>query len=335
MILVTGGTGLVGAHLLLHLMQQGKQVKAIHRKSSDLTSVEKVFSYYSAASRQLFKNIRWVEADLLDIPALEIAFEEVTQVYHCAALISFDPNDYERLRTVNIEGTKNIVNLCIAFQISKLCYVSSIGTIGRTMDGRPATEETEWTNHTTNVYALSKMDAELEVWRGAQENVPAVIVNPGVIVGPGFWDAGTGLLFQNAYKARKHYPPGGTAFVSVKDVVSIMTQLMESSITNERFIVAAENLSYKEILDRLTKEFNKSGPQIKLKFWQLEILWRLDKIANLLTGRGRKLTKNSVRSLRKTQWFKNSKSKELLGFSYSSLDDTIALSCAKFNKENL
>ncbi|MCM4166839.1 ADP-L-glycero-D-manno-heptose-6-epimerase [Arenibacter antarcticus] len=334
MILVTGGTGLVGAHLLLHLLQLGKEVKATYRTTSNLKEVEKVFSYYSEASNSLFKKINWVEADLNDIPALEIAFQNVTQVYHCAALISFNPSDYELLRTVNVEGTKNIVNLCIAHQIKKLCYVSSIAAIGRTLDEQAATEETDWTTHHANVYALSKMDAELEVWRGSQENLPVVIVNPGVIIGPGFWDTGTGLLFQNAYKARKFYPPGGTAFVAVQDVVSLMTQLMDAAVKNEKFIAVAENLSYKEILDRLTKAFNRSGPKIQLKFWQLELFWRLDWLAVLLTNRDRRLTKNSVRSLRKTQRFNNSKSKEFLGRSYESLENIITLSCAKFIEEN-
>lgn len=334
MILVTGGTGLVGAHLLLRLLQSGKQVRAIHRTTSNLKQVEKVFGYYSKESQLLFNKINWVEADLMDIPALETAFKNVTHVYHCAALISFDPDDYELLRTVNIEGTKNIVNLCIAHQIEKLCYVSSIAAIGRTLNGQPATEKTDWTTHRANVYALTKMEAELEVWRGTQENVPAVIVNPGVIIGPGFWDTGTGLLFKNAFKARKFYPPGGTAFVAVQDVVSLMIQLMDSTVKNEKIITIAKNLSYKEILDRLTTAFNKPKPTIQLKSWQLEILWRLDYLAALLTKRGRRLSKNSVRSLRKVQLYNNNKSKELLDYSYTPLDDIIDFSCTKFLEEH-
>ncbi|WP_150451429.1 NAD-dependent epimerase/dehydratase family protein [Arenibacter lacus] len=334
MILVTGGTGLVGAHLLLRLLQTGNQVRAIHRETSNLKQVKKVFGYYSNEADYLFNKIDWVPADLMDLPALDHAFKDITHVYHCAALISFDPEDYELLRTVNIEGTKNIVNLCIAHGIKKLCYASSIATIGRTLDGKPATEETDWTNHRANVYALTKMDAELEVWRGTQEGVPSVIVNPGVIIGPGFWKSGSGLLFQNAYKARKFYPPGGTAFVAVEDVVTLMVQMMDSSIENERFIAIAENLSYKEILERLTKALNKPSPTIQLKFWQLEILWRLDKVASLLTRSRRRLSKNSVRSLRKVQQFSNSKSKEQLGHTYLALEDSIHFSCKKFMEDH-
>tara|TARA_R110000868_G_scaffold140690_2_gene356621 strand:- start:13124 stop:14131 length:1008 start_codon:yes stop_codon:yes gene_type:complete len=334
MILVTGGTGLVGAHLLLHLLQNGSLVKAIHRKRSNLEEVEKVFGYYSDQAQELFQKISWVEADLNDLPSLEIAFENVTHVYHCAALISFDPNDYELLRTINIEGTKNIVNLCIANGVKKLCYVSTIGAIGRTIDNQEATEETDWNSQQSNVYALTKMDAELEVWRGAQEGIPVVIINPGVILGPGFWHTGTGTLFKTAFKARKYYPPGGTGFITVSDVVNIMAQLMESSINNEKFILVAKHLSYKEILQKITKAFGKPGPSRELKFWELEIFWRLDWLKNIFWKSGRKLTKNSVTSLRKNQMFNSDKIKNQLGYSFEDLDNAIELSCNKFMEGN-
>ncbi|NNG11033.1 MAG: NAD-dependent epimerase/dehydratase family protein [Arenibacter sp.] len=334
MILVTGGTGLVGAHLLLQLLQSGAKVKALYRNESKLQLVHKVFGYYTDQQQELFLQIEWVKADLNDLPALELAFKGVTHVYHCAALISFDPADYEQLRTVNIEGTKNIVNLCIAHKVKKLCYTSSIATIGRTTDTREATEETDWTTQGANVYALTKMDAELEVWRASQESVDVVIINPGVIIGPGFWKTGTGILFKTAYKANKYYPPGGTGFVSVNDVVGIMTQLMQSSIFNERFIVVAKQLTYKEILDKLTSAFNKPAPTRPLKFWELEILWRLDWLRNLVMNNGRKLNKMSVQSLRKIQRYNTDKIKKQLGFSYESLDGAIKLSCEKFMEEN-
>lgn len=335
MILVTGGTGLAGAHLLLHLLQTGASVKAIHRKKSNLIEVEKVFGYYTEQSKELFQKISWVEADLNDLPALEIAFENVTHVYHCAALISFDPNDYEQLRTVNIEGTKNIVNLCIANGIKKLCYISTIGAIGRTVDNnQEATEDTDWHTHQSNVYAMTKMDAELEVWRGAQEGLPVVIINPGVILGPGFWNTGTGILFKTAFKARKYYPPGGTGFITVSDVVNIMVQLMVSSITNEKYILVADQLSYKEILYKITQAFGKPSPSRELKFWELEILWRLDWLRNMFWKSGRKLTKISVSSLRKNQMFNSDKIKNQLGYTFEALDGTIELSCKKFMEGN-
>ena len=129
MILVTGGTGLVGSHLLYQLLLNNDTVKAIHQKSSDLKAVKKVLAYYTSSFEVFFKKIIWVEAELNDIPALEIAFKDVSFVYHCAAFVSFDPRDYIKMRKINIDGTTNIVNLCISHTIKKLCFVSSIATI--------------------------------------------------------------------------------------------------------------------------------------------------------------------------------------------------------------
>jgi len=183
MILVTGGTGLVGSHLLFSLVKAGTKVKAIYRNEDRILLTKKVFGYYSEEAESLFSTIDWVKCDLNDIPTLEIVFNGVTHVYHCAALISFDPNDAKELYKTNVIGTLNIVNLCIANGIKKLCHVSSIATIGNTTDGAPANETTEFNEALANVYALSKHQAEMEVWRGSQEGIEIVIVNPGVILG--------------------------------------------------------------------------------------------------------------------------------------------------------
>ncbi|MDB2606724.1 NAD-dependent epimerase/dehydratase family protein, partial [Zobellia sp.] len=242
MILVTGGTGLVGSHLLLKLVQTGNSVRAIHRKGSNLKRVVKVFGYYTEDAQSLFNKIDWVEADITDTPALEIAFDQITHVYHTAALISFDPTNFDILEKINTEGTANIVNLCIANSIEKLCYTSTIGAIGKSLESTMASEENEWTPREANVYGLTKQAAEMEAWRGSQEGLSVVMVNPGVIIGPGFWHSGSGDLFTVAKKGYRFYPPGGTGFITVRDVVKMMVSLMDSQITNERYIAVAENL---------------------------------------------------------------------------------------------
>ena len=335
MVLVTGGTGLVGTHLLFDLLQKGFPVRAIHRKESDLKRVEKVFGYYSENARSLFNKIDWVEADINDVPALESAFEDIEYVYHTAALISFDPRNYEKLLKINAEGTANIVNLCVANQVKKLCYASTIGTIGKSINDAPATEENEWNDQNVNVYALSKYEAEIEVWRGSQEGLPVVMVNPGVIIGPGFWNSGSGALFTTANKGYNFYPPGGTGFVTVHDVIRIMTSLMDSKIENERFIAVAKNLSFQEILIRLTKELGKSAPKKRLKYWQLEIGRIVDLLLSTLSGRSRKITRNAIHSMKHRDLYENKKTQEFLGFEFESLDPTIVFTCRYFLEENL
>jgi len=335
MNLVTGGTGLVGSHLLMHLIQNGKSVKAIHRKGSLLHRVEKVFNYYHENGSELFQKIDWVEADLNDIPALECAFEQIDYVYHAAAFISFDPRNYELLLKTNTEGTANIVDLCIANTVKKLCYVSTIGTIGKSTHGTIANEKNEWYDQHVNVYALAKYAAEMEVWRGTQEGLAAVIVNPGVIIGPGFWNTGSGALFTTANKGYSYYPPGGTGFVTVTDVVRMMITLMNSPIENERFIAVAENLTFKEILQKLTTCLGTSEPKKQLKYWQLEIGRVLDFLWSTSTGKKRKLTKNAIHSMKHRDAYANEKIKEFINFEFESLDPTIQFSCHHFAKENL
>ncbi len=334
MILVTGGTGLVGAHLLLQLVKAGRSVRAIHRKYSNLQRVEKVFGFYGDDTSSLFHQIEWMEADINDIPTMEIAFESVTHVYHVAALISFDPDDYKKLQKINAEGTANIVNLCIANHVQKLCYASTIGAIGQNIDGTKATEETIWTPGEANVYGLSKHAAEMEVWRGSQEGLPVTIVNPGVIIGPGFWDSGSGALFTTAQKTYGFYPPGGTGFISVHDVVDMMVQLMESPIKNERYIAVAENWTYQKVLTEITTELGLKPPQKKLKYWQLEIGRWLDGLGNLLFRNGRRLTKSHIRSLKHRPSYDNAKIQRELDFSFRSLHDEIRFCCAQFKNKN-
>ena len=205
MILVTGGTGLVGSHLLLHLLEKGENVRAIYRNKKNIVKVKSLFDYYDKVD--LVDKIDWIEADILDIPSLEIAFENVDYVYHCAGFISFDPNDENQLRKVNIEGTANIVNFCIAKKIVKLCHVSSIAALGDlTANQIILTENTEWNPEKLHSdYAISKYGAEMEIWRGQQEGLKAVIVNPGVIFGPRFWNQGSGAFFSTIKKGIPFY----------------------------------------------------------------------------------------------------------------------------------
>ncbi|HMB62238.1 MAG TPA: NAD-dependent epimerase/dehydratase family protein [Eudoraea sp.] len=332
MILVTGGTGLVGIYLLFYLLSKDLSVRAIHRRDSNLNAVKKVFSYYYHDPDGLFDKIDWVEADITDIPALEIAFENITQVYHCAALISFDPKDFKRLQRANEKGTANIANLCIAKQVKKLCFVSSIGAIGKSPDRSLATEENEWNDNRANVYGLTKHLAEMEIWRASQEGVPVVILNPGVILGPGFWYGGSGSIFRIVAKGPAFYPPGGTGFVTVNDVVKIMAELMDSDIANERFIVIDKNLSYKEILSNIAREFGKSTPKRALKFWQLNLLWRLDWLRSLLTGKKRKLTKKEVESLRRPEVYSNRKILGMLNFEFELMAESVYFTCNRFKE---
>ena len=336
MILVTGGTGLVGSHLLFNLVNSNTAVRAIYRRPHKLESVKKVFGYYTKNVDQLYNKIEWVEANINDIPALEMAFKDVTYVYHCAAFISFEPNRYIELRNVNIKGTANIVNLCISHAIKKLCYVSSIAAIGHEPNADILiTETTEWNpEHDNSVYAITKYGAEMEVWRGTQEGVDAVIVNPGIILGPGFWrDGGSGSLFRQIYKGLKYYPKGSSAYVDVWDVVSIMTQLMASKLKNERYIVISENLSFKSFQDKVAKALAVSPPAKEASPMLLAVAWRLDWINHKLFGKRRKLSKQMARSISENTLYDHTKVTSALDFKFQPITSSISKVCDYFKAD--
>jgi nucleoside-diphosphate-sugar epimerase len=328
MILVTGGTGLVGAHLLLHLLENGaEKVRSTYRDSSNLTKTKQLFELYKKGD--LYSKIEWVLADILDIPALEIAFQEVDYVYHCAALISFDPAEEDKLRKVNIEGTANIVNFCIDKKVKKLCYVSSIAALGDLLpsEGKhpnqtPINEQTEWNPEVSHSdYAISKYGAEMEVWRGLQEELPVVIVNPGVILGPGFWNQGSGILFQTVNTGISFYTIGSTGYVSVIDVVTIMHRLMRSDCSGEKFILISENWTYKDILDNIADKLNVKKPTIQASSGLLNLAWRLDWIKSKIFQSKRKLSKTSVASLISQTVFSNDKIKKELNYSFINIEE--------------
>ena len=336
MILVTGGTGLVGSHVLLNLLKAGYKVTAIHRKDSDLQAVKKVFGYYIPREEVdfLFKQILWQEASLTDIPALTKAFDNVTRVYHCAALVSFNSKDTAALRKINIEGTANIVNFCIARRVEKLCYISSIATMGLSIGEKYITENFTWhPEKDHSEYAISKHGAEIEVWRASQEGVPVVILNPGVILGPGFWNKGTGQIFSKVYKGLNYHFPKTTGFVGVKDVAQIAIQVMESSVENEQYILVAENLAFKEVLTLVAESLNKKPPQRSLQPWMVYTGWLYQAIASILFGAKKQISKRDHISLFEHSWYSNEKVKNDLTYNFTPLKKVIEETAEIYLKE--
>jgi dihydroflavonol-4-reductase len=317
MILVTGATGLVGSHLLIALLQENEEVKALYRSNSQIEKTKKVFAHKNQLA--LFENIQWVKGDITDIPSLEIVFEKVTRVYHCAAVVSFDPKEEDKIRKVNIEGTANIVNCCLDFKIKKLCHVSSIAALGDIKSHETLiTEETEWNFEKQHSdYAITKYGAEMEVWRGFQEGLEVVIVNPGVIFGFGFSNLGSDLFVQWVKKRIPFYTKGMIGIVNVQDVVTSMITLMNSKISGERFIVVGENCSYKELFIYLASLLKTKSPFIYASKTVTAIFWRLDWFWATFTNSKRKLTKATAASSHETALYSSEKIQSAIGITFS------------------
>ena len=324
MILVTGGTGLVGSHLLVRLVQENEPIKATYRTLESIEKTKKVFSYYTHTTKDLFTKIEWIQADITDVPSMTPAFKDVKKVYHCAAVISFDPADYRTMRKVNIHGTAIIANLAIDAKVEKLCFVSSIATIGDDPKKELANEENDWGgNEKNNGYAITKYGAETEVWRASQEGVDVVIVNPGVILGSGFWTTGSGKMFSQIDKEFSYYSNGVTGFVGVKDVVGCMVQLMQSNCKNQRFILVSENKSFKEVLFSIAEALGKKKPTRCVQPWQASLFWRWEWLVSKITSRKIRMSKYTAKTLFRKTYYSSEKCKIQLEVTFKSVEEVI------------
>jgi len=319
MVLVTGATGLVGSHLVLHLLENGEEVRALYRNKENIQNTKSFFEWKKQSS--LFEKINWAEGDITDIPSLERAFETIDYVYHCAAFISFAPDDEEQMRKTNIEGTANIVNFCLAKQVKKLCHVSSIAALGDLQEHETIiTEETEWNPEISRSdYAISKFGAEMEVWRGQQEGLSVVIVNPGIILGPGFWKSGSSEIFHRIKKGLNYYTEGATGFVTAEDVARSMYGLMKSPIQKERFVLVTKSITYHDLSDLIATSLGKKKPSVYLKPWVTGLAWRIDWLIATLFFRKRQLSKATAIALHTQSQFDNSKIKNALNFEFEDI----------------
>ena len=323
MILITGATGLVGSHLAMHLLENDQKIRAIYRDEKSIVKTKNLFEIYNKL--YLFEKINWVKADINDISALDIAFADIEQVYHCAALISFDPKEEEKLRKTNIEGTANIVNFCLSKNVKKLCFVSSIAALGDLLDHEKIiTEDTEWNPEKSHsFYAISKYGAEIEVFRGQQEGLNVIIVNPGVILGAGFFDSGSGEIFSKVKKGLSYYTNGITGFVSVNDVVKSMFLLMKSDIHGEKFVLISENCSYKYILETIANSLKVKKPKTKISNFITQIAWRIDWILANIFFQKRKISRDLANSLHNEDYYSNEKIKQTLNFEFETVFETV------------
>jgi nucleoside-diphosphate-sugar epimerase len=324
MILVTGGTGMVGAHLLYRLIKQGHRVRAIKRKTSNNGIVKKIFSYYSDEFETLFSKIDWFDADILDNEKIYHAMQGIESVFHAAAMVSFNPADRDRMIENNVKGTTILVNAALENKVKGFCHVSSIAALGAA-DKEKMINENTFRNPRAKYsgYSISKYYSELEVWRGITEGLPAFIINPSVILGPGNWESGSPSFFLNVHKGMKFYPPGMKGFVDVIDVVNAMILLMEKKTIGERYIVSSENLSFKDVFNKIAEILEVPKPKHVAGPFLLGVAWRMEYLKYILTGKDPLLTKNSAASGLKIDKYSNEKIKKELDYNFNSIDECI------------
>ena len=311
MIFVTGASGLVGSHLIQSLLEKGLNVRAMYRNTIPV---------FKGA-----ENVNWVKGDILEVSSLYEAMQGVRKVYHCAAIVAFTPKQADAMLQANVEGTANVVNACIENKIQKLVYVSSVAALGRIREDAPVDETMNWTPETSNsIYGKSKYLAEMEVWRGMGEGLNVAIVNPVIILGAGDWNKGSSEIFKSAYDEFPWYTKGISGFVDVMDVVAAMQLLMESDVQGQRFIISGTNVEYKEVFTRIANAFGKRPPYKKVTPILAAIVWRLEAIKGMITGKAPLLTKETAATAQAVVHFDNTKFLKVFPqFKYHSIEETI------------
>ncbi len=325
MILITGGTGLLGSHLLLELTRKEEPIKAMYRCEERIEQVKKLFQYYLGDIWETaFAKIEWHAGDILDVPRLEKLMDGVDTVYHSAALVSFVTRDFDKLIKINREGTANVVNVALHAGVKTLAYVSSTAAIGA-KDDEVSTEETKWKiSPKTSGYSISKYSAEKEVWRGVEEGLDCVIVNPCLIFGPGSWDESSLTIFRTVEKGLPFYTPGTNAIVDARDVAEILVQLVDSDIRNERFLCIGKNMPIRDMLSEIARQLGKKEPSILTPPWLMGLTWRISAIVAFFRGKKPTVTRASANSAFGRKCYDSSKVKKRLSVEFRCFEETVA-----------
>ncbi len=327
MILLTGSTGLLGGQLLSLLNDSGKEVRAL---------VRRVPSQEELMMRGIRRPelIEWTVGDVTDVESVGRAMKGISLVIHCAAFVSFKSKDKAEILKVNVNGTTNMANIALDEGVDYFVHVSSIAALG-TIPGKALTDEGDpWDDVPKgSVYGQSKFLAEREVWRAIGEGLPAVIVNPSVILGPGDWSKGSSALFKNVWDGLKYYTHGVNGYVDVVDVAKAILFLVERRVTGERFVLNGSNLDYKKLFDLIAESLNRPSPHKYVSAFKGEIAWRLFAIKSFFTGNDTLVTKETARAAQRIYRYSSEKI-EKLGFQFTPIQETIQNTAKQFLLEN-
>ena len=333
MILVTGATGILGRVIVLELLKRGKTVRVAKRKSSNLEEVKNSFGFYTENPTEFFNKIEWINVDFEDIYSLQKALVGVEEVYHCAAKVSFHPNDEKKMYHTNIEGTTQLLYACENSSVKKFLFVSSIAVLDGFNENGELDESSDFNPKIDHsAYAISKHFAEMEVWRASAEGLNTVIVNPGLIIGSGNWNESSGTLFKELGENNYTFS-GGTSYVDVRDVAKISVELMEKNIFAERFILVSENKKYEEIANSIKQKLGKPAVKIVPNIL-LKVTVFLNSILGWLISPLKMANKVNIKSVTEFNKISNQKIKEKLNYEFISVEESLAFHVENYIKSN-
>ncbi|MGV3641795.1 MAG: NAD-dependent epimerase/dehydratase family protein [Adhaeribacter sp.] len=322
MIFITGGSGLIGRFLIRHFLEKGMSLKVLYRQAIPEHLAQE-------------PGIEWVKGDIADSFLLQEVIGQVDQVYHCAGLVSYAPQDAALLKEVNITGTINVVDACLQYPQVKLCHVSSIAAIGTGKPGAVLTEDAKWDPAAPHsLYGSSKYLGELEVWRGIAEGLQACIVNPSVVLAPSHdWSRSSAQLFKYVADENRFYTRGQGNFVDVRDVVTCMTTLLEDPASwGQRYILNAGPMSYRDFFAQVAARLGKKAPSVQVPDALTALVWRAEYLRALLTGKRPLITKETASMAKRSQVYSSGKVKQRVPAVFRPLEETIAWCCQELKK---
>ncbi|MGR6087276.1 MAG: NAD-dependent epimerase/dehydratase family protein [Arcticibacter sp.] len=327
MVLVTGASGLLGSRLVFELLQQGYKVRGMGRSAQLPASFRR---NCFKDKEHLLENLEWFQGDITQRSSVLDALEDVRQVFHCAGLVSFIPKDRQLVKEINVQGTAHIVDGCLVKGVDALCHVSSVAALGRSLQGK-YDEDSVWNpDDPHSQYAISKYEAEREVWRGVAEGLNAVIVNPGIIIGPGNWKTDSSALFSKVYEGLRFYTHGVNGFVALDDVVKVMTRLVEKKIYGQRFVLVGENMHYKEVMDLIADGLGVKRPSTRAGRFLSGLAWRMEFVTSKLTGKRPLITRETAQSAQSVSHYSNKKALTVMPDGFTDPRIAIQETASKF-----
>lgn len=331
MILLTGATGFLGSYFLKALLEKGVSVRALYRQPERIEVTLGFLQKFGISKQKVEERVDWFQADLLDLVRLEESFVGIDTIIHCAAVVSFHKGDRELLRKVNVEGTANMVHLSLKHRIASFCFISSVGALGHVDPPARVNEKTPWNQEKSNYYGWTKREAELEVWKGMQEGLRSLIVNPGVILGPGPWKQGSPSIYHKVQRGLRFYPPSSIGIVSAVEVTRLTLKLLEKEAFKDSFILVQGHWDYKKLLGTLRAALHgKPGRLLRLPLWLLRGISLIDSLQAGITGKPLGLTREVIRSFSWPVQYNNQKAQDLLDYTYPDLQTDLMETARKY-----
>lgn len=320
-VFVTGATGFVGSYIVRSLLDEGYvNITCISRSGEG-----------SPMTEDIHDRVRWIQGDILDLPLLWEVMKKQDIVIHAAAMVTFSTKNKKKLLETAIQGTANLVNVALEYAVKKFVHISSIAAIGRRKKNETITEKQIFSHSAFDTtYGMSKFLSEQEVWRGHAEGLPTTILNPSFVLGAGHWEKSSPGILLKVFKGTPTYPTGTNGIVDVRDVSKAAVLAIHSDYDGERFIISAENWSYRDLLMTIAGHLSVKPPKYALTPWLGGFAWRVFALSEWIKGQSPVFTRETVKSMAVKSFYNNTKSKEILGLNYRNPLNTISETCQVF-----